>query len=90
MLISGVRIIDVTSSPLSRTRGAFAGDEVDARARGEILELRFIVRVDAFARGGERERAIHRAGVDVRDAELARDERGWSSFCRRPRGRRWR
>src|SRR3954466_7687331 len=76
MLISGVRIIAVTSSPLSRTRGgppgkeeerAIAGNEVDAGSRGEVFELRFIARVDVFARGGERERAVHGAGVDVRD-----------------------
>ena len=64
---------DVIAAVKQHTRDV-AGDELDVDLLRELLERRFVARADATAQRGERDGAVHRAGVDVRNVERARDE----------------
>ena len=69
----------VTSSPLSAMR---PGESSISRRDGKLLHAVHIVELDALAHRPQRHRAVHRAGIDVGEAEPRRQALGDRALAR--------
>ncbi len=62
----------MTSSPFRNTT-AFAGSSAIVRRQSELLHAVHIGRIQILPNGPKRQRAVHRAGIDVSESEASGD-----------------